>query len=127
MSTHKPEGYNSVSPYFVVEGAGRFFDFLENVFGATALRRYDGDGGKIVHAEAKVEDSVIMFADATEQWPANKLLVHVYVKDVAGVYERAVSYGCTPIQEPKQQEGDPDKRGMFSDFSGNSWAVSTQV
>jgi PhnB protein len=37
----KPEGYSSVSPYLVVEGAQRVIDFLKQAFGATALRRYE--------------------------------------------------------------------------------------
>lgn len=35
--------------------------------------------------------------------------------------------GCVPDQPPRVQEGDPDRRGSFKDFAGNTWAVGTQV
>jgi PhnB protein len=37
----KPAGYNSVSPYFIVNGAQKFIDLMKAIFDATELRRYD--------------------------------------------------------------------------------------
>jgi uncharacterized glyoxalase superfamily protein PhnB len=122
----KPENYNSVSPYFIVEGAQKMVDMLQVVFGAKELRRYDGPDGTIMHVEVLLDDSVIMISDATQKYPANKFLMHVYVSDVDQVFRKAVAYGCKPIEEPVQK-GDPDKRGTFEDFGGNTWAVGTQV
>lgn len=115
-----------MSPYFIVDGAQKFIDFLKNLFRATELRRYDGDRG-ILHAEIRIDDSVVMLADSTEAYPANKHLIHVYVPNVDEVYKKALALGCTPIQEPRTQDGDPDKRGMFLDFAGNTWAIGTQI
>lgn len=125
-NTFKPTGYNSVSPYLVVDGAQRMIDLLKQIFDATELRRYTDDSGRILHAEVKVDDSVVMVAEATEKWPANKTVIHVYVSDVDAAYKRAIEAGCQSLQEPRTQKGDPDKRGGFSDFSGNAWYVSTQ-
>ena len=124
---YKPSGYNAVSPYLIVDGAQRMIDLLNTVFSIKELRRYNLSDGKIMHAEVQLDDSVIMLADASPQYPANKLLLHVYVPDVEAVFQRALQAGCKPIEPPKQQEGDPDRRGMFEDFSGNAWAVSTQL
>ncbi|MDF2455189.1 MAG: Glyoxalase family protein [Cytophagaceae bacterium] len=121
----KPEGYNSVSPYFIVEGAQKLIDLLKQVFNATELRRYDTPDGKVMHAEMKVYDSVIMLGSASEQYPALSLVVHVYVPNVDEVFEKAIKAGCVSIEEPKQK-GDPDKRGTFKDFAGNMWSVATQ-
>jgi uncharacterized glyoxalase superfamily protein PhnB len=68
-----------------------------------------------------------MMGGASEKFPANKLLVHIYVPDSDATYKRAIDAGCKPMETPKEQEGDPDRRGMFEDFSGNIWSVSTQV
>jgi len=125
--TYKPAGYNSLSPYIVVNGAERLAKLLETVFGARPLRRYEGTDGKIVHAEMQIDDSVIMFADATEAWPPNQLLIHLYVEDVDAVFKRAVAAGFEVVSEPREQEGDPDRRGTLKDFSGNYWSVSTQI
>lgn len=123
----KPEGYPSVSPYLVVEGAQRVIDFLERAFGATALRRYDRPDGSIMHAEVRIDDSVVMIADAGGAWPAYPSSLHVYVPDADATYRRALEAGGTSIQEPQQKEGDPDRRGGVKDPGGNSWWMSTQV
>ena len=65
MSTNwKPETYNSVSVYIMATGAQRVLDFLKQTFDAVPLRRYDNADGTIMHAEARVGDTVIMIADA---------------------------------------------------------------
>lgn|SRR5690606_31272930 len=122
----KPEGYNSVSPYFIVEGAQKMIDFLVSLFNARELRRYETPEGAIMHAEVQIDDSVIMISEATAEYPATHFLMHVYVPDVHATFAKAITLGCTSLQEPKQQEGDPDTRGMFNDFAGNTWAVGSQ-
>jgi len=123
---YKPEGYNSVSPYFIVAGAQAFIQFLEQVFNASVCRRFDTPDGRIMHAEVRIEDSIIMLADATDQYPANKLVMHVYVPDAEAIYNKAIAYGCTSVEKPITREGDPDKRGTFIDPAGNMWSVGTQ-
>ncbi|NJM16481.1 MAG: VOC family protein [Bacteroidales bacterium] len=123
----KPEGYNSLSPYFVVKEAQRFIDFLKELFNAKELRRYDMPDGTIMHAEVAIDDSVLMVGQSTDQYPPNTHLMHVYVQDVDEMYNKAIELGCEPVQAPKTSEDDPDKRGMFNDFAGNMWAVSTQM
>jgi PhnB protein len=81
-STHKPAGYNAVSPYLIVDGAARTIEFLEAVFDATELRRFPDEDGKIIHAEVRIDDTVVMIADGVEGWPPVPAHVHVYVRDV---------------------------------------------
>ena len=59
MSPYKPDTYNSVSPYLVVDGANATIEFLKQVFGAQELRRYPGDAGKVLHAEVRLDDTVV--------------------------------------------------------------------
>lgn len=126
-STFKPNGYNSLSPYFVVEGAQKFVDLMVNLFNAKELRRYDMPDGTIMHVEIQIDDTVIMVGDSSEQFPPNHLLVHVYVSNVDEVFSKALELGCAPIEEPREREGDPDRRGTFRDFAGNVWSVATQI
>lgn len=123
----KPEGYNSVSPYFVVDDARKMIEMLKQIFGGTELRRYDNADGTIMHVEVKLDDSIVMIADSSDQFPAIQHLIHVYVKDVDETFAKAVSLGCTPLQQPTERKDDPDRRGSFEDFAGNIWSVSTQV
>ncbi len=123
----KPSGYNSLSPYFVVNDAAKFMELMKKIFDAKELRRYDNTDGTIMHAELMIDDSVIMFAEGNENYPPHKLMLHVYVKDVHQTYQRALDQGCTGIEAPVNKPGDPDTRGSFTDYAGNFWAVGTQV
>jgi PhnB protein len=125
-NSYKPTGYNSASPYFIVNGAQRLIDLLKEVFNATELRRYNMPDGSIMHAEIKIDDSVIMLGDASEKYPPVPTVVHVYVPDVGSVFAKAIAAGCEVVSEPKTQSDDPDKRGTFKDFGGNMWSVATQ-
>ena len=122
----KPKGYNSVSPYFVVKEGQRFIDLVKNIFDTKELRKYDNEDGSIMHAELQIDDSVIMIGEASNNYPPNILLIHVYVKDVDAVFELAIGAGCIAEETPNVREGDPDKRGSFKDFAGNTWAIGTQ-
>ena len=125
MASYKPEGYTSVAPYLIVDGAQETIEFLVRVFGAEPLRRFPDDGARLMHAEVRIDDTVVMLADSTEQWPPIACNVHVYVADVDAAYRRALDAGAESLQEPVQRD-DPDKRGGVK-FSGISWWIATQV
>jgi PhnB protein len=123
----KPEGYSSVSVYLVVDGAQRVIDFLKKTFDATELRRYDMPDGSIMHAEVRIDDTVVMIADAGGAWPAFPSWLHVYVQDVDATYRRALASGGVSVQEPQRKEGDPERRSGVKDPGGNTWWIATQV
>src|SRR5690606_28505041 len=109
-----PFGYSDVSLYYIVCDAARTIDFLLGELNATELRRFPGESGKLIHAEVRIGDSVIMIADGNEGWPPIGAHVHVYVEDVDVTYRRALSAGATSVQEPVQKD-DEDKRGGVKD------------
>lgn len=119
---YKPDGYNSVSPYLLVGGAQATVDFLKAVFDAEPLRIVPGEGGRLRHAEMRIDDTVVMLADALEGWPAVHGHVHVYVADVDATFERALQAGGTPVQKE-----DSDKRGGIRDAGGTTWWISQQM
>jgi uncharacterized glyoxalase superfamily protein PhnB len=123
---YKPENYSSVSPYLIVQGAARTIDFLVAVFGATELRRFPDDEGRLMHAEVRIDDSVVMLADATADYPPIRANVYVYVPDVDATYRRALNAGATSVQEPIQKEDD-DKRGGVLDPGGTTWWIATKM
>jgi len=51
-----PDGYHSITPYLIVEGAGKL-DFLKQAFAAQEVERIAGPDGRIGHAETRVGDS----------------------------------------------------------------------
>jgi PhnB protein len=123
---YKPQNYNSVSPYLVVEDAEATIRFLVNAFDAVELRRFPDDSGKLMHAEVRLDDTVVMLADAVEGWPAIPSHVHVYVPHVDTTYQRALAAGATSVQEPVKKDDD-DKRGGVKDAGGTTWWIATKV
>jgi uncharacterized glyoxalase superfamily protein PhnB len=124
--SHKPENYTTVSPYLIVNGASGTIAFLERVFGAVELRRFPDESGKLMHAEVRLDDTVIMIADGVEGWPPLPAHVHVYVPDVAATYRLALEAGAESVQEPVRKQ-DEDKRGGVKDAGGVTWWIATKV
>jgi uncharacterized glyoxalase superfamily protein PhnB len=127
MPQTKPQGYPSVSPYLIVDGAARTIDFLVRVFDAAEIRRFATPDGKVMHAEVRLDDSVIMLGDAQPpQWAPVPAHVHVYVLDVDATYRRALAAGAASVQEPIKKD-DEDKRGGVKDAGGTTWWIATKV
>ena len=119
MKPYKPDTYPSVSPYLIVTNARATIDFLTAAFGAVEIRR-------VMHAEVRLDDAVVMLGDSAEQWPAVESHVHVYVPDVDATYQRALKHGAIALQEPVKK-GDEDKRGGVKDPWGTTWWIATRM
>lgn len=125
-SPYKPSGYSTVSPYLIVDGAQGTIEFLKTVFGAVELRRFPDESGRLMHAEVRIEDTVIMLADSALEWPPVPAYVHIYVNDVDSAYKLALKAGATSVQEPVKKDDD-DKRGGIKDPGGTTWWIATKV
>ena len=123
---YKPGHSNTVSPYLIVDGANKTIEFLKEVFGAVEVRRFSDAGGKVRHAEVRIDDSVIMIADGGPGWPPMQAHVHIYVTDVDATYRRALETGAVSVQEPLKKE-DEDKRGGVRDAGGTTWWIATKM
>lgn len=123
---YKPETHNSVSPYLLVKGASATIAFLRATFDALELSRVEDDEGDILHAEVRIDDSVLMLADGGDGHSAQSAHVHVYVPDVDATYERALRAGATSVQAPTKKH-DADKRGGVRDAGGTTWWIGTRV
>lgn len=119
------EGFHSITPYLIVEGAANLIQFLEQAFGAKELFRVPGPGGSgIMHAEVRIADSIIELADATPQYPPMPAAIHLYVADVDAVYQRALQAGGTSAYGVVDQFYG-DREGSVKDPAGNLWYIAT--
>lgn len=126
MPQFKPADYSTVSPYLIVTDAAATIRFLELVLDGKLLRSFADEEGRLMHAEIKLDDTVVMLADSAPDWPPVAAYVHVYVKDVDASYERALAAGATSVQVP-EKKGDEDKRGGVKDSGGTTWWIATRV
>lgn len=125
-SSYKPQGYSTVSPYLIVAAASRTIDFLIQVFDAVELRRFPNADGLLMHAEVRIDDTVVMLADGGADWSPSPASVHVYVADVDATYRRALEAGAISVQEPVKKD-DADKRSGVTDVGGTTWWIATKV
>src|SRR5690349_19959930 len=52
-----PKGYNSVTPYLIVDNAASALAYYQKCFGAKLAMRMDNPNGKVMHSELKIGDS----------------------------------------------------------------------
>jgi PhnB protein len=120
------EGFHTLTPYVIVNGATQFLDFLKQVFGAEERFRVPKPDGTLMHAEVNIGDSIVELADASEQYPPRLAAVHVYVADVDAAYQRAMAAGSTSLQEPADQPYG-DRVASVRDPFGNNWYIGMHV
>jgi PhnB protein len=122
-----PDGYHSITPYLVVDGAEKLIRFLKDAFAAQPtfdpMMRPDG---KVMHAELKIGDSIVMISDSSERAKATSTTLYLYVPNVDAVYQKAVKAGAVSEQEPANQFYG-DRSGGVRDPAGNRWYIGTHV
>ena len=122
----RPDGYQTVTPYLVVEGAAAVIDFLRRAFDAQETMRLAAPGGRIGHAELRIGDSVVMLGDAHDGHPPMAAMLYVYVDDADATWQRAVAAGATSVQAPADQFYG-DRSGAVKDPCGNLWWIATRI
>jgi uncharacterized glyoxalase superfamily protein PhnB len=118
------EGFRSITPYLIVEGASRLIDFLKQAFDAEEKFRFPKPDGSIMHALVRIGDSVVELADANDQYPPRPTSLHLYVPDADAVYHRAIAAGGNSTEEPVDQPYG-DREAGIKDPGGNNWYIAT--
>ena len=122
-----PDGYHTYTPYYVIDGASDFIDFLTKAFGCKELFRMPMPGGRLGHAEVRVGDSVLMLADVMPpEVPARTMGGMFYVEDCDAVFARAVAAGAK-VSRPLANQFYGDRSGTVTDRWGNTWTIATHV
>ena len=124
-----PAGYHTVTPYLIVKDSVKALDF----YNATELFRLDGPNGTIAHAEFKVGDSPVMFAEGgMEGYRDPKSLggtpvsLMIYVTDVDKMFAQAIAAGAT-VQRPVADQFYGDRTGTLVDPFGHVWSIATHI
>ena len=123
---YKPEGYHTITPYFIVSDARVFIDFITVAFDAEKKDVHEMPDGTIMHAEFMIGDSHLMIGSASNEYKPNNLMLHLYVEDVDSVFKKAVEAGCESLREPRD-EFYGDRSGGLKDKFGNTWWLATHV
>src|SRR5215467_10792112 len=73
------QNFPNIAPYFLVENAPKFIEFVIAAFSGTERIRVPRPDGSIMHAEIAIGNSVIELGDANEQYPQRFMITHLYV------------------------------------------------
>lgn len=119
-----PEGYQTVTPYVITQGADAVMSFMTEALGANQRMRVPTEDGKVMHAEMQIDDSFIELADGGDNWKAMPCSLHVYVPDSDASYRRAIAAGAKSVYEPTDQFYGDRECGVV-DPGGNYWFIST--
>jgi PhnB protein len=122
----KPDQYHSITPYLIVEGAGRLIEFAKAAFGAEVTEQLAAPEGRIGHAELRIGDSVVMLADAHGGREPMPCMLHLYVDNADATYQRALAAGAASV-EPPEDKFYGDRGGLARDPCGNLWWIATHI
>lgn len=120
-----PPGFNTVTPYFFVDGAAGFIDFLVGGLGGSEIDRHM-DGERIANAQVRLGTSTVMVSEASPQYPAMPASYYLYVDDADAAMERAIAAGAAQIMAVNNMPYD-DRQGGVRDTHGNIWWLSQRL
>jgi PhnB protein len=63
-----PDGYHTVTPYLIINGAAQAIEFYKSAFAATEVVRMPDPKGRIGHAEIKIGDRSSCWRTSTPRW-----------------------------------------------------------
>jgi uncharacterized glyoxalase superfamily protein PhnB len=126
MQHYKPDAYTSVAPYVVVTMQPRRSAFLERALGAELLRSHHGSGGRLLHAEVRIDDTVVMLGDSARAGRPSAPTCTSTSRMSTPPTALPSLEGALSVQEPVQKR-DEDKRGGVKDAGGTTWWISTRV
>lgn len=130
-----PEGYHTLTPFLTVRDAARAIDFYKKAFGATVRGELaKGPDGKVMHAEIKIGDSIVMLADEFPEFGTlspqsvggSPMGLHIYIDNVDAAFDRAVKAGAQ-VEMPVADQFWGDRYGKLKDPFGHKWSIATHV
>jgi len=120
-----PPGFNTVTPYFFVEDAAGFLDFLvRGLGGEEVLRHLDGE--RIANAQVRLGTSTVMVSESSARFPAMPASYYLYVVDADDAMSRAIAAGAESIM-PVADMPYGDRQGGVRDAWGNLWWISQRL
>jgi len=129
-----PAGHSALAPYLQVRGAEKAMDFYAKAFGARELFHLKGQDGRVMHAEMRIGDAILMLSDVPPAGPGspqppapgaarlNSILF--YTEDVDGTFAKASAAGATVLMPPTDMFWG-DRFGKLLDPFGHEWGVAT--
>ena len=123
-----PREYKTITPVLLVKDAERALKFYNNAFGAETIMKLIDPNGKVVHAEMKIEDMILMLTEDDEIQPegVSGIIFQIYTGDANALLESALAAGAEELR-PIEKKFYGDKAGRIKDPFGYQWIIATHV
>ncbi|MBX3113201.1 MAG: VOC family protein [Fimbriimonadaceae bacterium] len=129
-----PEGFNTITAYLIVDGADAAIELYKKALGAQVMSVHKMPDGKVLNAQLKIGNSMLMLNDEWPDWGAigpkkignTAVTMHLYVEDVDAAWQRAVDAGFE-VSMPLDNAPWGDRYGSLKDPFGHSWSMATHI
>lgn len=129
-----PEGFNTITAYLIVDGADAAIELYQKALGAEVMSVHKMPDGKVLNAQLKIGNSMLMLNDEWPDWGAigpkkignTAVTMHLYVNDVDSAWQRAVDAGFE-VSMPLDNAPWGDRYGSLKDPFGHSWSLATHI
>jgi len=127
-----PEGFHTVTPHLICRNAERALEFYKNALGAEILSVTKDEKQKVMNAQLKIGDSMVMVVDEFPEWHSlsplslngSPVTLHIYTADADAAFAKAVAAGAQPTM-PMMDAFWGDRYGQVSDPYGHKWSIAT--
>ena len=134
MTSPIPEDFHTITPQLAVNGVADAIAWYAKVLGANELlRNLAPDGIRIMHAELLLGDSRFFVVDefdgsmkAPSTLGGSPVTLHLYVRDVDALFDRAVGAGATVVL-PVADQFWGDRYGILDDPFGHRWSIASRI
>ena len=120
-----PTEFQTATPYLILNNCVKFIQMMQTLFQAAITEQHlrEEDNTKIMHAELKIGNAVIMCADSNEMWNAQPAGIFIYVHNADVSYQKALDLGCTTIMNLCDQHY--GRTCGVQDEFGNTWWITS--
>jgi PhnB protein len=129
-----PAGFRTVSSYLIVNDGKGAIEFYKKAFGGKELTRSLTPDGKIMNAQIKIGDCIVMVSDEVPGMPMKSPLsigtstvtLHIYSKNVDKLWSQALEAGARVVM-PLDNQFWGDRYGQILDPFGHHWSLAQHI
>lgn len=125
MTKSIPDGFHSVTPFFMSKDVDGLIKFLKQALDAEVTHSIQQKDGKTWHAQVKIGNSMILIGDSMGK-DAPPMNIYIYTEDADAMYKKAMAAGGQSVLEPADQFYG-DRNGGVKDKFGNTWWIATHI
>lgn len=120
-----PNQYTQLMPYLILKRTDEFIQFMKKVFDAKEQLIAPAGDGSIMHGELRMNDAVVMFGEAGDQFPVMTAGMFIYVDDADSTYKKALDAGAVTVEGQEPSDKNYGRTCGVKDPFGNTWWITS--